>query len=199
MALQTSGAISLGDIHVEAEGSPYAGTGESSLNDANIRGLTAASGYTINSTSGTQISIGDFYGASASSTTTVTVTQALYVGSTVRYYGKFVSGSTSPTSVNGFTILYVFRHWKINENTDQSDFWLYLSGTPAADDISSITLNFSGGSTEVLDVADAFTAQSGTAYRYWAWNHDDFSSTTKHLAFVSNWDGSGNVTMDVEY
>lgn len=63
MPLQTSGPISLGDIHVEAAGSIYAGTGESSLNDEDIRGLTPASGYTINSTLGTTISIGDFYGA----------------------------------------------------------------------------------------------------------------------------------------
>ena len=44
MALQTSGAISLNDIHVEAGGTT--GT-QASLNDTDIRGLTPASGSTI--------------------------------------------------------------------------------------------------------------------------------------------------------
>ena len=47
MALPTSGALSLNQIHVEAGGSSGA---TSSLNDTDIRGLTAASGKTINST-----------------------------------------------------------------------------------------------------------------------------------------------------
>ena len=62
MALQTSGAISLDDIHVEAGGST--GT-TASLNDTDIRGLTAASGKTINSTQGTTIDFDDFYGATS--------------------------------------------------------------------------------------------------------------------------------------
>ena len=64
MALQTSGAISLNDIHVEAGGTT--GT-QASLNDTDIRGLTAASGKTINSTQGTEIDFADFYGASVAS------------------------------------------------------------------------------------------------------------------------------------
>ena len=60
MTLQTSGAISLNDIHIEAGGTT--GT-QASLNDTDIRGLTAASGRTINSTSGTEIDFADFYGA----------------------------------------------------------------------------------------------------------------------------------------
>ena len=62
MALQSSGAISLDDIHVEAGGS----TGTScNLNDTDIRGLTAGSGQTINSTSDSEIDLGDFYGATS--------------------------------------------------------------------------------------------------------------------------------------
>ena len=62
MALATSGALSLNQIHVEAGG--YSGT-TASLNDTDIRGLTAASGRTINSTQGTNIDFADFYGAYA--------------------------------------------------------------------------------------------------------------------------------------
>ena len=62
MALATSGALTLDQIHVEAGGT----TGTTcSLNDSDIRGLTAASGRTINSTLGTNIDFADFYGASS--------------------------------------------------------------------------------------------------------------------------------------
>lgn len=53
MALQTSGAISLNEIHIEAGGS--SGT-TASLNDADIRGL-------ISKSSGAQSSFSEFYGA----------------------------------------------------------------------------------------------------------------------------------------
>ena len=62
MALQTSGAISLNDIHVEAGGS--SGT-TCSMNDTDIRGLTAAAGRTINSTPNGNTDFADYYGASA--------------------------------------------------------------------------------------------------------------------------------------
>ena len=50
MALPTSGALSLDAIHVEAGGTTNT---TASLNDTDIRGLTAAAGKTINSTLGT--------------------------------------------------------------------------------------------------------------------------------------------------
>jgi len=62
VALQTSGAISLNDIHVEAGGT--SGT-TASMNDTDIRGLTAAAGRTINSTLGGETDFADYYGASA--------------------------------------------------------------------------------------------------------------------------------------
>ncbi len=62
MALPTSGALSLNQIHVEAGGSSGA---TASLNDTDIRGLTPGSGKTINSTQGTTIDFDDFYGASS--------------------------------------------------------------------------------------------------------------------------------------
>ena len=55
MALQSSGAISLNDIHVEAGGS--SGT-QASINDSDIRGL-------IGKASGAQMSFSEWYGASA--------------------------------------------------------------------------------------------------------------------------------------
>ena len=58
MALQTSGAISLNDIHIEAGGS--SGT-QASINDADIRNL-------ISKASGAQMSFSEWYGASAGPT-----------------------------------------------------------------------------------------------------------------------------------
>lgn len=63
MALQTSGAISIDDIHQEAGGT--SGT-LCSINDSDIRSLNEASGKTINNTTNTAIDFGDFYGASSS-------------------------------------------------------------------------------------------------------------------------------------
>ncbi|MDA0320422.1 MAG: hypothetical protein O3A90_14225 [Proteobacteria bacterium] len=61
MALPTSGALSLNAIHVEAGGT--SGT-QCSMNDTDIRGLSPASGKTINSTLGTQVDFNNYYGAS---------------------------------------------------------------------------------------------------------------------------------------
>lgn len=69
MALATSGNLTLNQIHVEAGGT--SGTA-CTLNDTDIRGLTAGGGRTINSTLGTAIEIGDFYGASSLPTTQIT-------------------------------------------------------------------------------------------------------------------------------
>lgn len=62
MALQTNGAISLNDIHVEAGGSSGSAA---SINDSDIRGL-------IDKTSGAAMSFSEWYGASAITSETVT-------------------------------------------------------------------------------------------------------------------------------
>ena len=63
MALQTSGAISIDDIHEEAGGTALT---ECSINDSDIRDLNEGVGKTINNASNSTISFDDFYGASAS-------------------------------------------------------------------------------------------------------------------------------------
>lgn len=97
MALQSSGSISLNEVHIEAGGS--SGT-TASLNDSDIRGLTPASGYSINTGSGTQIALGDFYGASAE---IVARTVAGSYGSGYPFTGAFVAGllSSSQSSAVG--------------------------------------------------------------------------------------------------
>lgn len=103
MALQTTGTLSINEIHIEAGGS--SGT-TASLNDSDIRGLTPASGYSINTASGTTISIGDFYGASSE---IVARTVAGSSGGTYPYIGAYVanllasSQSAVGTLPSGFT------------------------------------------------------------------------------------------------
>jgi len=94
MALPTSGALSLDAIHVEAGGT--SGT-TASLNDSDIRGLTAAAGNTINSTSGTAIDFGDFYGASSVSSFTMGMVVGHQIVTTTPQYG-----ASSTTSRRGY-------------------------------------------------------------------------------------------------
>ena len=85
MALQTSGQISLNDIHVEASNSYNSGS-SCSINDADIRGL-------IGKGSGATMSFNEWYGASSAEIQTVTVgtfTLSGYV--TVTSYG-YATGS----------------------------------------------------------------------------------------------------------
>lgn len=110
MALQTSGAISLGDIHVEAAGSGYAFSSISSLNDADIRGL-------IGSTAGTTVSFSNFYGASSTDTQTVTV-------------GRYYDGTAYvPTDNYGFSLTFGGGFGSISDGT------LSLTGNTTIKDI----------------------------------------------------------------
>lgn len=87
MALPSSGAISLNQMHVEVGGA--SGT-QVSINDADIRAL-------IGKGSGAQMSFSEWYGASASTTysASITVTGQTFIKST--FVGWI--GSPSPTSL----------------------------------------------------------------------------------------------------
>lgn len=69
MALQSSGQISLNDLHVEAGGT--SGT-QASMNDTDIRGLVSAA-------ANSQMTFSSFYGASSASATTVLSGNSGYV------------------------------------------------------------------------------------------------------------------------
>ncbi len=92
MPLQTSGTISLNDIHVEAGGSSGS---QASLNDADIRAL-------IGKSSGAQMGFSEWYGASANWTATVTI-GILSAGKLNVYgYNAGTYGSISDTTINSF-------------------------------------------------------------------------------------------------
>lgn len=85
MALQTSGAISLNDIHIEAANSYHSGS-NCTINDADIRAL-------IGKSSGATMSFNEWYGASSSlETQTVNVGYSAGGAYTPSFYGTGFSG-----------------------------------------------------------------------------------------------------------
>ena len=162
MALQTSGAISLADIHVEAAGSVYAGTSTSSLNDTDIRNLTAASGRTINSTLGTEIDFADFYGASSLSTmATTNYMRQASSGTTnfAAYSNRSISGSIVFNAGGGFYVRlrradpYVYLEIREFSANDGSN-WYNTSGTSAALSTTYVNMgrfNLTGVTSIALD------------------------------------------------
>lgn len=186
MALQSSGAISLDDIHVEAGGTT--GT-QCAINNPDIRGL-------IDKADGAACSFSEFYGASAF-TATHTLTQATYTSpSNLEYNGMFLDGSISPTTVGGFTFKYVYKVWDTTTAETTSDFWLYLNGTPAVDAISEVQIKCTDGTIISLAQSDATSSQSGSLYRFWVWTEADFS-TDEHAQFVATFDGAGDIELSI--
>ena len=101
MTLPTSGAISLNGIHVEAGGTTFTTV---SLNDADVRALNPASGNTINSTSGTAIDFGDFYGASAASPPLTSGTFNVAYSNVYNYqFSGFADGTSANDTIGTFS------------------------------------------------------------------------------------------------
>lgn len=139
MALQTSGAISLNQIHIEAGGT--SGT-TVSLNDSDVRGLTAASGYTINATSGTTIAIGSFYGAS-NTPSSWTLTEGSYTlsGSTSNgLVGLYGTGSISPTTYNSATIHSLYSFSSTIKGSTVYSMTLMVNGNQSTSWFSSVSI-----------------------------------------------------------
>ena len=187
MALPTSGALSLDAIHVEAGGTTNT---TASLNDTDIRGLTPASGKTINSTQGTTIDFDDFYGAtsvSALHTSTMTVGTAnsgspffiTHTGfnSVANMYGTAIGaygGLTNVQSSSGF----VNNNEIFSVNTIQSGLNFTIFNI---DNASAVTNSDSGAFTTMtvnsqsLNRSSAsFATNTSIGYYRWLW----FSSIT---------------------
>lgn len=169
MPLQTSGAISLNQIHVEAGGS--SGT-TASLNDSDIRAL-------INKGSGATMSFNEWYGASAS--TSFTVTQGSS-GSTVGFFsGSF--GSISPASFDGATIRQLsVTTIAVKGGSTSYMFSVGINGTRARSFFTSVQNSGIG----TLYSASSGTYNQNSGYAQWTWT---LSSQP------SGWDGSGNLTV----
>ena len=171
MALQTSGAISLNQIHIEAGGS--SGT-TVSLNDSDVRGLTAASGYTINATSGTTIAIGSFYGASGTPTWTVTEGAS---GTSIFGHNASV-GSISPTTYNSATITATYYFTATIKGSTSHSFTVQMTGNRAKSFFSLL----SGDGVYLTTSGSNHSYSSSTNQTTWTWSL---------VSAPSGWDGSG--------
>lgn len=153
MALQTSGAISLNDIHIEAGGT--SGT-TASINDADIRSL-------IGKASGATMSFNEWYGAS-SSLDTQTVTVGSIVNQYVAVYG-YLSGSygsiTDGTSnlYNGATI------YSLN-NLNNSVTAIQISGNHANSGWTTMTI----GGVDFARADASYGYNSDTNRSTWNWD-----------------------------
>ena len=157
MALQTSGAISLNEIHIEAGGSSGS---TASLNDADIRGL-------ISKSSGATMSFNEWYGASAGQD--IVVTQG---STTTAYYSVYgwnssgPTGSRSPTtytnsSNNNRGIEGIYRL------TASSGTWFYVTlnwssaNSIPDNDFTSISMVCNGTTTTLLSSEASTTYIAG--------------------------------------
>lgn len=187
MALQSSGAISLNEIHIEAGGT----TGTlASLNDSDIRGL-------IGKASGAQMSFSEWYGASSSITRTIT--QGTYSPSQyATYYGynsNVSMGSADSTNVNINGLTYTFKGAYRVGSSGGNFFYIILSYSSVVSDSAFTSVSFSAnGSTVSVDTADAYITSTGGGYeKSWMWNSTYGMTTTEVANMAAELDGSGTV------
>jgi hypothetical protein len=185
MALQTSGQISLNDLHVEAGGTT--GT-QASMNDTDIRGL-------ISKSSGAQMSFSEWYGASNSVVLQVVdplISSVSGVGSNYMgfvgpndlvastYFGlESNQGSLSDTSlasssedIAGITLL--------TYNITTQDIKLLATGSNSNSGWTSLTLSAYGSYTVGSPSGPVTTTQTWTA---------TFNRSSASYAYGASWGG----------
>lgn len=195
MPLQTSGAISLNDIHVEAGGT--SGT-QASINDTDIRGL-------IGKASGATMSFDEWYGASTS--TVIAVTQGTLSGqffTTRGFEDATPTGSVSPTNVNGSTLnnMSIKRIARTNASSGLFfEFELSYSSSNAigASEITSIQFTANNTLTTLTSAEASTTTTQGGFGRRWTWSASNGLDSTEMSNITTEWDGSGviNVTVNL--
>jgi len=174
MALQTSGAISLNEIHVEVGGT--SGT-TCSLNDSDIRGIgapnatyaDAQNGTGINTTSGTAISIYEFYGAAD----TVPMSTTNYARNTGTADAAFSYRSQTSGIANVQAYLecrlrrtdpYVYLEVR-ERSSAQTSYWWTSAGTQTTLSTSYVTLgrfNLTGITAIRLDWTTPTSSTTGS-------------------------------------
>lgn len=182
MALQTSGAISLADIHVEAAGSGYAASSISSLNDTDIRNLTAASGRTINSTLGTEIDFADFYGASATVDYPAMVTNSVELASASGY--SLTSAKAGYSAIVNPSFNKAGLSFRLFSNS--YGVYLYVKETYSA---ALSSYNNAGGSF-VLSTTEVMASKNNTTI-----DSGDITHAKIHLDYTQTNTGMGSVSV----
>ena len=193
MPLQSSGAISLNDIHVEAGGT--SGT-QASINDTDIRALIYKAG-------GTTMSFSEWYGASTS--TVIAVTQGTLSGqffTTRGFEDATPTGSVSPSSVNGNT-LFTMTIKRIARTQSSAglffEFELSYSTANAisASEFTSIQFTANGTLTTLTSAEAYTTTTQGGFGRRWDWSYANGLDNTELANIAAEWDGSGVINVTV--
>ena len=187
MALQSSGAISLNEIHIEAGGT----TGTLvSINDADIRAL-------IGVDAATEMSFDDWYGAM--STTTVTVTQGSTSVAQATYYGYesgTPTGSVSPETAQGSSgnLMDIDAVYRI---ASSAGFLFYVdvsyTSDVDADEFTSFSFTANGNDITLLTSEASTTTLSGGLGRRWLWSSSTGLDATTISDITAEWDGTGDI------
>ena len=178
MALQTSGAISLNQIHIEAGGT--SGT-TVSLNDSDIRSLGGVASGAID--------FADFYGASLTHTLVQGSNGGINFGYSAGFGGNpaFSGSSLTPSTLNGVTVIALyFTNVTVKGNTARV-LELMLDGNRASNFFASITDTPGSLPNQPLTSGNAsrqYVSQYDYTRYYWTLPSDP-----------SNWDGSGSFTV----
>ena len=172
MPLQSSGQISLNDLHVEAGGTT--GT-QCSMNDSDIRGLVSAA-------ANSQMTFSGFYGASSSILTTTITVGAFGIKGIASYgyshpnFGAFgsISDTTISTKNNGNANVA-----ELQSTYNNTNWSLYFTmkdyGTDNSNSgFNSLTVN---GVTYYRTDA-AFTAGTNIAWSWVPFNYNPLGTTT---------------------
>ena len=201
MTLQSSGAISLNDIHVEAGGSSGTSVG---INDSDVRGLTGAS-------SGASSSFSSFYGTSSTWSRIMTVghsgtkdsanqIMSNSTGMTKKHWDPigsrefvgYLKGSFSPDGLfdNGATIECLHFYSSIPIKGDFSlSFEFCLIGTyPNSGWNNLIMDNGMGGTVSLARTSLAYTQHPGGSGQFF----QTYATTRWRINFVVGIDPDGN-------
>ena len=216
MALQTSGAISLNQIHIEAGGT--SGT-QASLNDSDIRGL-------ISKASGAQMSFSEWYGASSytsPSTTTSAIadlssltqrSSAIRIddGVTSTLYTDYYTGSPTTSNITntanftskvGRDVVITFIYKDLDSgSTDiiafgagSSGNWSWSPSRNVFTDISGDAMSSASERSAALNVSGAVNSTYAIVDNISGDSNDIYQVSMKFLNLASN---QGSSTQDVQ-
>jgi len=178
VALQTSGAISLNEIHIEAGGT--SGT-TVSLNDSDIRSLGGVASGAID--------FADFYGASAAHTLVQGAAGTSIFGYSAGHGQQTaISGSSlTPNTLNGATIKSLYYVEVTVKGSTTRQLFMVLDGNRAANFFATIRDTPSSLPNQPLT--------SGNATRSYVSQYNYTSYSWILPSTPSNWDGSGSFTV----
>lgn len=160
MALPSSGAISLNQMHTEVGGTSGTTVG---LNDSDVRGL-------ISKASGAQMSFNEWYGASATSNWSATVTVGSSLAFKVYSYGYGVATATTSAfgSITDSTVDNYSGSPSLHRLSWSATAFLTLqiSGNHANSGWSTLTI----GSTTFSRTSALYQYVSSQYYSQWYWS-----------------------------